>query len=215
MADTSQPSLLEAATQELEIIRLSEVKQNDIVPSSSPVSMPGCDDSSFSSSEDDENKSPPEFPQSNTTSAQHTSNPKVYRRSMSSSPSCFERYNQQVRNGEVTSRTGANRSSSVPRFDPQPKPRNHQFPAACFKLLHTLPGSRKCVDCGEAHPQWASISYGVLLCLQCSGRHRSLGVQGLRHRNVLANKKYHSKHDLELLFRCLFSVVTLIDSRPY
>ena len=26
-------------------------------------------------------------------------------------------------------------------------------------------------------PEWATISYGAMLCLQCSGHHRSLGVQ--------------------------------------
>lgn len=39
-----------------------------------------------------------------------------------------------------------------------------------------LPGNSKCCDCGQSFPQWASLSYGTLLCLTCSGIHRGLGV---------------------------------------
>mmetsp|Transcript_24900 Transcript_24900/g.33008 ORF Transcript_24900/g.33008 Transcript_24900/m.33008 type:complete len:323 (-) Transcript_24900:150-1118(-) len=51
------------------------------------------------------------------------------------------------------------------------------FPPACLKFLQSLPGNKRCIDCGQLDPQWASATYGVLLCLRCSGRHRGLGVQ--------------------------------------
>lgn len=50
------------------------------------------------------------------------------------------------------------------------------FPPACLHLLHSLPGNSRCHDCSAGSASWASVSYGITLCLQCSGKHRGLGV---------------------------------------
>jgi len=58
----------------------------------------------------------------------------------------------------------------------QQNPTYHSFPPACLRLLQSIEGNQRCVDCGNVDPQWAAVSYGALLCLHCSGHHRSLGV---------------------------------------
>jgi len=44
------------------------------------------------------------------------------------------------------------------------------------KELKAFPGNDRCVDCGLPSPEWASVTLGVFMCLECSGAHRSLGT---------------------------------------
>jgi hypothetical protein len=39
--------------------------------------------------------------------------------------------------------------------------------------LRVLDGNDVCVDCNlEKNPEWACISLGIFMCLECSGQHR-------------------------------------------
>eukprot|EP01130_Rhizamoeba_saxonica_P011659 TRINITY_DN4851_c2_g1_i1.p1 TRINITY_DN4851_c2_g1~~TRINITY_DN4851_c2_g1_i1.p1 ORF type:complete len:430 (+),score=92.73 TRINITY_DN4851_c2_g1_i1:45-1292(+) len=38
------------------------------------------------------------------------------------------------------------------------------------------PTNNECFECSRSNPQWASVPYGIYICLECSGKHRSIGV---------------------------------------
>ncbi|XP_053432625.1 arf-GAP with coiled-coil, ANK repeat and PH domain-containing protein 3 isoform X2 [Nycticebus coucang] len=55
---------------------------------------------------------------------------------------------------------------------------------SALQRVQGVAGNSQCGDCGQPDPRWASINLGVLLCIECSGIHRSLGVHCSKVRSL-------------------------------
>lgn len=64
--------------------------------------------------------------------------------------------------------------------------------------LQSVPGNGACADCGRRGPDWASVTFGVLLCIHCAGVHRGLGSHLSRIRSLVFDD-WSSAHDQVLL----------------
>jgi Arf-GAP with coiled-coil, ANK repeat and PH domain-containing protein len=58
-------------------------------------------------------------------------------------------------------------------------------PTSCSETMQAVLQSNPfCCDCSNPNPDWASINLGSLICIECSGIHRSLGVHVSKVRSV-------------------------------
>ena len=63
-------------------------------------------------------------------------------------------------------------------------------------------GNRWCADCGsESKTEWVSINLGIVLCIECSGIHRSLGTHISKVRSLTLDTTSFSTDIVEILLQ--------------
>uniref|UniRef100_A0A2K5DFD0 Arf-GAP with coiled-coil, ANK repeat and PH domain-containing protein n=1 Tax=Aotus nancymaae TaxID=37293 RepID=A0A2K5DFD0_AOTNA len=76
-------------------------------------------------------------------------------------------------------------SPSTSSIDSATDPRERSVRGeSVLQRVQSVAGNSQCGDCGQPDPRWASINLGVLLCIECSGVHRSLGVHCSKVRSL-------------------------------
>ncbi|NXA41522.1 ASAP1 protein, partial [Eudromia elegans] len=59
---------------------------------------------------------------------------------------------------------------------------------AIIEEVKCMPGNRECCDCSAPDPTWLSINLGILICIECSGIHREMGVHLSRIQSLSLDK---------------------------
>ncbi|KAI8149770.1 hypothetical protein BJV82DRAFT_589199 [Fennellomyces sp. T-0311] len=82
--------------------------------------------------------------------------------------------------------------------DSAPK-RNSWVPRFLEQLYEADSANTKCADCGADKPEWCSLNLGILLCIECSGIHRSLGSHLSKVRSLILDSASYTPEVTEML----------------
>ena len=118
----------------------------------------------------------------------------------SSSVSGHHSYSSSSSNAGVNRRTTVGARPSYVRHD------SNSFEENPAKLLQVVrdadQGNNWCADCGSSSKvEWVSINLGIVLCIECSGIHRSLGTHISKIRSLTLDVHSFSNDIVEILLQ--------------
>ncbi|KAK9761772.1 hypothetical protein K7432_013082 [Basidiobolus ranarum] len=62
--------------------------------------------------------------------------------------------------------------------------------SSLISIFRADPSNHCCADCASKNPEWCSINLGILLCIECSGVHRSLGTHISKIRSLTLDNSF-------------------------
>ncbi|KAI9477980.1 MAG: hypothetical protein EXX96DRAFT_504073 [Benjaminiella poitrasii] len=65
--------------------------------------------------------------------------------------------------------------------------------------LREVESNKFCADCSAKDPEWCSLNLGILLCIECSGIHRSLGTHISKIRSLTLDSASFTPEIIQLL----------------
>jgi Arf-GAP/SH3 domain/ANK repeat/PH domain-containing protein len=85
-------------------------------------------------------------------------------------------------------------------FKPQFEANNESSQKLLQKIRDADVGNKFCADCGsESKVDWVSINLGVIICIECSGIHRSLGTHVSKVRSLTLDPNAFTPDVIEIL----------------
>lgn len=66
--------------------------------------------------------------------------------------------------------------------------RVRELTSSIIDRVKRLPGNQFCCDCGAPDPEWLSTNLGILICLECCGIHREVGVHISRTQSIVIDE---------------------------
>ncbi|KAI8764674.1 arf-GAP with SH3 domain, ANK repeat and PH domain-containing protein 2 [Biomphalaria glabrata] len=63
-----------------------------------------------------------------------------------------------------------------------------ELTSSIMDRIRRLPGNKECCDCGAPDPEWLSVNLGVMVCLECCGIHREMGVHISRTQSTVIDE---------------------------
>lgn len=105
-----------------------------------------------------------------------------------------------------SSNTGVNRRTTVGARPSYVRNDSNSFEENPSRLLQVVrdadEGNNWCADCGSSSKvEWVSINLGIVLCIECSGIHRSLGTHISKIRSLTLDVHSFSNDIVEILLQ--------------